>query len=87
MVYLVRRVVPDTELEEVTMALAGRIARNSPAVLRLVKRALRAGEGRTREEAMELAGRLYLDEVMATRDALEGLEAFMEKRVPEWAGR
>jgi cyclohexa-1,5-dienecarbonyl-CoA hydratase len=84
---LVRRVVPDTELEEATMALAGRIARNSPAALRLVKRALRGGEGRTRAEAMELAGHLYLDEVMATRDALEGLEAFMEKRVPEWAGR
>ena len=84
---LVRRVVPDVELEEATMALAGRIARNSPVALRLVKRALRDGENLTRTGAMEMAGRLYLDEVMATRDALEGLEAFMEKRVPQWVGR
>ena len=69
------------------MALAGRIARNSPVALRLVKRALRDGENLTRTGAMEMAGRLYLDEVMATRDALEGLEAFMEKRVPQWVGR
>jgi cyclohexa-1,5-dienecarbonyl-CoA hydratase len=55
--------------------------------LRLAKRAVRDAENETRARALDLAGRLYLDEVMATRDALEGLQAFMEKRTPEWAGR
>lgn len=84
---LVRSVVADEELEEAASALAGRIARNSPAALRLTKQAMRDGATGTRREAMESAGRLYLDDVMATHDALEGLEAFMEKRAPEWAGR
>lgn len=28
--------------------------------------------------------RIYLEELMATQDAVEGLEAFMEKRDPQW---
>ena len=28
--------------------------------------------------------RLYLDELMKTHDAVEGLEAFLEKRKPQW---
>jgi cyclohexa-1,5-dienecarbonyl-CoA hydratase len=28
--------------------------------------------------------RLYLDELMATGDAVEGLRAFLEKRAPVW---
>lgn len=84
---LVRSVVPDAELMDAALALAGRIARNSPAALRLAKRAVRDAENETRARAMDLAGRLYLEEVMATQDAIEGLQAFMEKRTPEWAGR
>lgn len=84
---LVWSVVPDDELEGAVLTLAGRITRNSPAALRLVKRAIRDGANETRAEALESAGRLYLNEVMATRDALEGLQAFMEKRAPEWVGR
>lgn len=84
---LVRSVVPDDQLEEAALTLARRITRNSPAALRLAKRAIRDGAHGPRAEAMRSAGRLYLDEVMATRDALEGLQAFMEKRTPEWAGR
>ena len=30
---------------------------------------------------------LYLDKLMATRDAHEGLNAFIEKRRPKWAHR
>lgn len=84
---LVRSVVPDAELEEAALNLARRIARNSPAALRLAKRAIREGATGTRGDAMRSAGRLYLDEVMATRDAVEGLQAFIEKREPRWAGR
>jgi cyclohexa-1,5-dienecarbonyl-CoA hydratase len=28
--------------------------------------------------------RLYLDDLMATHDAVEGLQAFLEKRRPTW---
>jgi cyclohexa-1,5-dienecarbonyl-CoA hydratase len=28
--------------------------------------------------------RIYLEELMSTHDAAEGIKAFMEKRKPEW---
>ena len=82
----VSRVVPDDGLEAVAEDLARRIARNSPVALRLTKRALRAGRAGT-TDALAPAGRIYLEEVMATADAVEGLSAFMEKREPQWTGR
>jgi hypothetical protein len=30
---------------------------------------------------------VYLDELMKTEDAAEGIRAFLEKRVPLWTGR
>lgn len=83
---LVCSVVEDGRLDEAAEALARRIARHSPAALRLTKRAVgRAEEGWT--AAMAEAGRLYVDELMSTADAVEGLRAFVEKRTPRWSGR
>jgi cyclohexa-1,5-dienecarbonyl-CoA hydratase len=81
---LVAKVVPDDDLERAAMDLAGRMARHSAAALRLTKRAMRAGIDRTRVEALHSAGALYLDDLMATHDALEGLQAFIERRPPAW---
>ncbi len=56
----------------------------SAASLRLAARAVRGGFAeRFRREIAE-AERLYLHELMATDDALEGLRAFLEKRQPQW---
>lgn len=84
---LVRRVVPDDQVESAAWELGERIARNSPAALRLTKRALRARSESAYQQAMSRAGTIYLDELMATADAVEGLQAFMQKREPEWKGR
>ncbi len=82
---LVRRVVPDSELEEAALTAAARIARHSARILRLAKRAVRDGERQqSTGAALHHAGELYLHEVMTTRDALEGLLAFVEKREPVW---
>ncbi|NNG17823.1 MAG: enoyl-CoA hydratase/isomerase family protein [Gemmatimonadales bacterium] len=78
---LVQRVVPDDRLEQEATALAERIARHSAAALRLTKRALR----RTRGSEFETVGSLYIDDLMSTEDALEGLRAFPEKRTPVWS--
>ena len=84
---LVRRVVPDEELHEAALGLAAKIARNSSAALRLAKRARRQEGSEARASAIRSAGRLYVEDVMATQDALEGLQAFVERRKPEWVGR
>ncbi|MBI4501759.1 MAG: enoyl-CoA hydratase/isomerase family protein [Gemmatimonadetes bacterium] len=81
---LVARVVDDAEVDAVALEIAGRIARQSAATLRLAKRALRGGTSEVRAAALRHAGESYLDDVMATDDALEGLMSFMEKRRPVW---
>ncbi|MDP3773611.1 MAG: enoyl-CoA hydratase-related protein [Gemmatimonadales bacterium] len=82
---LVWRVTPDAEVETEALRTAERIARHSAAALRLAKEALRSGRTLPRPDAMRRAGRLYLEGVMATADALEGLRAFTERRRPAWS--
>ncbi|HXV90597.1 MAG TPA: enoyl-CoA hydratase/isomerase family protein [Gemmatimonadales bacterium] len=78
---IVRRVVPDGEVEDAAAALARRIARHSAATLRLARRALRS------PPAFREVAALYRDDLMATADAVEGLRAFVEKRDPVWSHR
>ena len=59
----------------------------SAAVLRLAVRALRTPLARRVVEDLPVVERLYLEELMSTRDAVEGLEAFLEKRPPSWEDR
>jgi len=83
---LVRRVVPESELEEAAVDIARQMTRHSAAALRIGKRML-AGDPEAVREALDRAGALYIDELMETDDALEGLQAFVEKRRPEWRHR
>jgi cyclohexa-1,5-dienecarbonyl-CoA hydratase len=85
---LVLRVVPDEQVEEEALALAGRIARHSAAAVRVAKRALRSpARERFEADALAAVGRRYARDLMHTADATEGLTAFLEKRAPAWAHR
>jgi cyclohexa-1,5-dienecarbonyl-CoA hydratase len=80
---LVTQVVPAAELGAATDALLGRLRRLSAAALRATRRAMWAAEGGWRAR-LARAEAIYRDELMATRDATEGLRAFLEKREPVW---
>ena len=73
----------DARIDEICAELEG----NSRIAVGLAKRAIRQGLTLRPEEALREAERIYLEELMATEDALEGLTAFLEKRKPVWRDR
>ena len=58
----------------------------SPSSLRLARRASRLEIHRRLRDGLAEVERLYLDDLMTTRDAAEGIEAFLDKRPPVWSG-
>ena len=64
-----------------------RLWRQSASSLRFTKKAFRLAQSADFDERLAAVERLYLEELMKTRDANEGLAAFMEKRKPAWSGR
>ena len=81
---LVNRVYADDSFDEDVERYLTGLARNSGVVLRCTKKAILAGLGRGADEALKVAGEIYVQELMVTEDANEGLRAFLEKRRPVW---
>jgi cyclohexa-1,5-dienecarbonyl-CoA hydratase len=85
---LVHSTAADSDLSTmVEQWFATALAPRSAAALRHAAAAVRATlTARVRETLPQLE-RLYLDELMRTHDAAEGIEAFMAKRAPRWTDR
>lgn len=81
---LVLRVVPREDLLDEAMSIAREMAGRSAATLRESKKAIRAARGDL-GAPLDDVSRIYLHDLMATADAVEGLTSFMEKRIPEWS--
>lgn len=82
---LVNKVFPGEEFDKHCQDFLSGLTSNSAAILRLTKKAIRAGLGKPFSEALDIVERIYLQEMMATKDAHEGLTAFIEKRAPKWS--
>jgi cyclohexa-1,5-dienecarbonyl-CoA hydratase len=57
----------------------------SKSSLRLAVKAARFGRAAELSRRLDALERMYLDELMATADAVEGLNAFLQKRPPRWS--
>jgi cyclohexa-1,5-dienecarbonyl-CoA hydratase len=84
---LISRVVPSAELEQKTRDVLVKLRELSAPALEASKRAMNLARGRTFENALSAVEDLYLNELMKTEDAREGIQAFMEKRKPEWKSK
>jgi enoyl-CoA hydratase/carnithine racemase len=83
---LINRCVPAEQLEAETMALADKLAAQSPVVMAIGLRAFYDTQDHGFREALEyLEGQL--GRVLALEDAREGLMAFLQKRSPVWKGK
>jgi cyclohexa-1,5-dienecarbonyl-CoA hydratase len=81
---LVDEVVEDRPAEAALAWARTHLAARSAASLRLATRAVRARLVNALRTELPEIERLYLDELMQTSDAVEGLRAFLEKREPRW---
>jgi cyclohexa-1,5-dienecarbonyl-CoA hydratase len=66
---------------------AKQIVRKSASSLKYAVRAARLEFNRVLKDRLKEQERLYIDELMATHDANEGIASFLEKRRPDWQNK
>ncbi len=83
---LVNRVVESSELLKESLEMAREIAANAPLAVRAIKRMMRMAETETFEANVHHVF-LQLLPLLRTKDFAEGVNAFLERREPEFTGQ
>jgi cyclohexa-1,5-dienecarbonyl-CoA hydratase len=84
---LANRAVPEEDLGAAVDQTVQDLLRLSPAALAVTRKAVYAWDAMHFDKGLARAEKIYLEELMKTVDAQEGIRAFMEKREPKWTGR
>jgi cyclohexa-1,5-dienecarbonyl-CoA hydratase len=82
---LVNRVTDESGLAAAAQETLDALLALSPSSLRLTKQAMARSRARPTVEEIEEAERFYVERLMHTPDAIEGLQAFLDKRRPRWS--
>jgi enoyl-CoA hydratase/carnithine racemase len=80
---LVNRVVPAAELSAATLALAQVVAGKLTAAVKIGKRAFYEQASMSLADAYSYTARVMAENMMLA-DTAEGIQAFIDKRHPEW---
>jgi len=80
---LVNHAVPEDALAQTTLDMARKIASKSSMTLATGKRAFYAQREMPLAQAYDYASQVMVDNMLA-HDAREGIDAFIEKRAPQW---
>ncbi len=75
------------ELDGVVLETISELQRLSPAALAHAKKAVYAWDAIHFDKGLARAERIYLEELITTEDAREGIAAYLEKRPPIWRGK
>lgn len=81
---MINKVVKDQDLEKETETFLKPYLGLSAEVLRQTKKAIAVGLHDDLENSLRPIEEIYLNKLMKTHDAQEGLKAFLEKRKPIW---
>jgi len=74
------------DLQEAIQIRLDHLYKLSPAALAHAKKAFYAWDSIHLDKGLARAEKIYLEELMKTEDAKEGVQAWMEKRKPVWKG-
>ena len=75
------------ELDALVQQTLAELQQLSPAALAHAKKAVYAWDAIHFDKGLARAEKIYLEELISTADAREGIMAFLEKRPPKWAGK
>lgn len=75
------------ELHAIVEETLAELRQLSPAALAHAKKALYAWDAIHFDKGLARAEKIYLEELISTADAREGIMAFLEKRAPKWTGQ
>ena len=81
---LINKIVAKGDLSQGTDEFIKPYLSLSAEVIRITKKTIKAGLRDDFEPSLKIIEEIYLNELMRTTDAQEGLKAFLEKRTPEW---
>jgi cyclohexa-1,5-dienecarbonyl-CoA hydratase len=81
---LINKVVSEASLGQEVNAFVEKFTKLSGLVLKLTKEATLAGLNDDMDKGLKAIEKIYLNQLMKTHDAMEGLKAFIEKRKPTW---
>ncbi|HYW38941.1 MAG TPA: enoyl-CoA hydratase/isomerase family protein [Terriglobales bacterium] len=84
---LATRSVEAEELESVIERTLAELRQLSPVALAHAKKAIYVWDAIHFDKGLARAEKIYLDELVSTADAREGIIAFLDKRPPKWTGK
>lgn len=83
---ILNKITEADQLMNKALELAAEISRNAPLSLKAAKKAINEGIDTEIEKGLEIEKRWY-DTIIESKDRLEGLQAFKEKRRPLFTGK
>jgi cyclohexa-1,5-dienecarbonyl-CoA hydratase len=78
---------PEGEVAQAIQDRLDHLLKLSPAALAHAKKAFYAWDSIHLDKGLARAEKIYVEELMQTEDAKEGIQAWLEKRKPVWTGK
>ena len=84
---LANRSATHDELGPLIESVLSELSQLSPVALFHAKKSMYAWNAVHFDKGLDRAEKIYLDELISTADAREGIIAFLDKRLPKWTGK
>ena len=77
----------ENELQQAIQRTVDHLLKLSPAALAVAKKAFYAWDSMHLDKGLARAEKIYVEELMKTKDAKEGIQAWLEKRTAKWKAK